>query len=415
MATQTWESPTHVVAEQVRAVAELLESRRDRLIADVNAAVLEATPQLAHDPVLAAHARASSSANVTRWVTAMVEQPEAPVRLDVPPQAVDLARDVVRRGLERDGLLSTYRTGQNVVWSEWMRAARDVVFDSDELIDVLDAGSRSLFAYIDGILAALARTMDQERDEFLDGGHARRRETVTLILDGAPISQARASARLGYELNRAHTAMIVWSDDAVIDQGELENAAAAVAGALGARRPFLVPAGTAALWAWVSGARFEIEQLRAAMNAAPAGVRVTLGSSRSGIAGFRDSHAEALAAQRLLMRNTGGPRHTTYAEVQVVSLALQDEPRAAAFIAETLGSLITANAELRETVRVYLQQDSSAPRTALLLHTHRNTILKRIARAEALLPRSLAGNGFEVRLALELLRWRGPPALSEAA
>jgi ABC-type lipoprotein release transport system permease subunit len=140
---------------------------------------------------------------------------------------------------------------------------------------------------------------------------------------------------------------------------------------------------------------------------APA-IRVAVGSPLGGIKGFRDSHREARDAQRLLMRNPDGPRLTTYAEVEVVSLASQDEPRAAAFIAATLGDLLTADADLRETVRVYLWQDSSASRAATLLHTHRNTILKRIARAEALAPHPLAEHGLEVRLALELHRWLGP-------
>ncbi len=85
-----------------------------------------------------------------------------------------------------------------------------------------------------------------------------------------------------------------------------------------------------------------------------------------------------------------------------VDLRRRAGPRATA-----LGELRHADAELLETVRVYLQQDSNAARAAALLFTHRNTVLKRIGRADGLLPRPLAGNGFEVRLALELMRWRG--------
>jgi DNA-binding PucR family transcriptional regulator len=360
--------------------------------------------------VLAATTRASTIANVSRWVTVMIARPDAPMGIDVPPQALDLAREFVRRGMERDELLTAYRTGQNVVWAEWMRCAREEGLDGDDFVAVLDAGSRSLFAFVDGTLAALARQIDAERDDLTGGALARRRETVTLILDGAPISEARAGARLGYELGRVHTAAIVWSDDSAVEQGELENTAGALARVLGAGRPFSVSVGARTLWAWISGIAPTPEDLRAALGRLPGGVRLTLGSARPGIAGFRDSHAEARAAQRLLMGNPDGPRFTTYADVQVVSLASVDEPRASAFITTTLGDLLAAESDLRETVRVYLQQDSNAARAAALLHTHRNTILKRLGRADALLPRPLAGNGFEVRLALELLRWRGPPA-----
>jgi DNA-binding PucR family transcriptional regulator len=286
-----------------------------------------------------------------------------------------------------------------------MRCAREDGLDGDDLIAVLDVGSRSLFAYVDGVLATIAAQMEREREELMGGALARRRETVTLILDGAPIPEARASARLGYELGRVHTAVIAWSGHA--DQGELEKSVGTFAGALGSGRPFSVPAGASALWAWISGVTPDADELRTAAESLPDGVRVTLGSPLPGITGFRDSHTEALAAQRLVMRGPGGPRFTTYADVQVVSLASQDEARAAAFVSTTLGDLGGADAELLETVRVYLQQDANAARAAALLHTHRNTILKRLGRADALLPRPLAGSGFEVRLALELLRWRG--------
>jgi DNA-binding PucR family transcriptional regulator len=402
-----WEPPTPVVAEQIRAVAERLHAGLEDLIRDANAAILGSLPALESDPVLAARTRESTSANITRWVTAMAGEPDHPVGVDVPPQALDLARDVVRRGMERDALLSSYRLGQNVVWGAWMRCAREEGLDADDLIAVLDVGSRSLFGYVDGVLAAIAAQIEQERDELIGGALARRRETVALILDGAPILETRASARLGYELGRVHTAAIAWSDETPLDQGELENAVSAVARDLGAGRPFSVPAGTSVLWAWISGLTPEPDDVRAAGELVPAGVRVTLGSPLPGITGFRDSHTEALAAQRLLMRAPDGPRFTTYSDVQVVSLASQDEARAAAFVAATLGDLRGADSELLETVRVYLQQDSNAARAAALLYTHRNTVLKRIGRADALLPQPLAGNGFKVRLALELLRWRG--------
>lgn len=399
--------PTPLVAEQIRSVAERLYADLDELIRSTNAAILDALPALESDPVLAARTRESTSANVTRWVTAMVARPEALVSVDVPPQALDLARDVVRRGMERDALLSSYRLGQNVVWAGWMRCAREEGLDGDELIAVLDVGSRSLFAFVDGVLAKIAAQMELERDELIGGALARRRETVMLILDGAPISEARASARLGYELGRAHTAVIAWSDEQTLEQGELENAVGVLARALGAGRPFSVSAGTSALWAWISAVAPGLDDLRALAELVPAGVRVTLGSALPGVNGFRDSHTEALAAQRLLMRAPDGPRFTTYAAVQVVSLASQDETRAAAFVTATLGELRHADGELLETVRVYLQQDCNAARAASLLYTHRNTVLKRIGRADGLLPQPLAGNGLDVRLALELLRWRG--------
>ncbi|HEX4109111.1 MAG TPA: helix-turn-helix domain-containing protein, partial [Solirubrobacteraceae bacterium] len=229
---------------------------------------------------------------------------------------------------------------------------------------------------------------------------------VGLILDGAPISEARASARLGYELARPHTAAVLWVLQDALEPGELEQIGFAFAHALGGGRPFSVSVGATVRWAWISAVEPSPDEVAAALRSwSSAEVGIAVGSTLRGMAGFRDSHLEARAAQRLLMRNPDGPRQAAYADVQVVSLASQDEQRAAAFVDSVLGDLAAADSELTETVRVYLQQDCSASRAATLLSTHRNTILKRIARADGLLPRPLSGRGLEVRLALELVRW----------
>ncbi|EHN09741.1 hypothetical protein PAI11_34190 [Patulibacter medicamentivorans] len=403
-----WEPPSAVAAGRIRAVAERMLDGFDPMIAEVSNAILASTPALASDPVLAAETRASTSANVMRWIRATIAHPGAPVGHDAPPEALDLARDVARRGMGHDELLTAYRQGQNVTWRAWMRCAQEEQLDGEDLVAVLDYGSRSLFGYVDGILGVLAQQMDAEREALIDGALNRRRETVMLVLDGAPIAPVRASAQLGYELGRRHVALILWTDGGAVAAGELERASGAIARTIGAGRPFTVPAGASALWAWVPDP--DLTQLRQATELMPPGVFVTVGSIHSGLNGFRTSHGEARDAQRLVMRGPSSPRMTTYEEVRVASLASQDEERAASFIAATLGDLLAADGELRETVRVYLREDSSAPRTATLLHTHRNTILKRIARAERALPQPLAGRGLEVRLALELARWIGPAA-----
>jgi DNA-binding PucR family transcriptional regulator len=59
------------------------------------------------------------------------------------------------------------------------------------------------------------------------GALTRRTETVRLILDGAPIDERVAAGRLGYELTRRHTALVLWLDSPTGDNGELEWSAAA--------------------------------------------------------------------------------------------------------------------------------------------------------------------------------------------
>ncbi|MEV4418943.1 helix-turn-helix domain-containing protein [Patulibacter sp. NPDC049589] len=407
IAAQRWEPPSPAAARQIRGVARRMLADFDALLSAANEAILDSSPVLADDPVLAAQTRASTGANLRRWIASTIDRPDAPAGVDVPPEALDLAREMTRRGTDRDSLLTAYRQGQNVAWRTWMRCAQEEGLDGDGLVAALDYGSRSLFGFVDGILSGLAAQMDAERDALIGGVVARRREAVLLILDGAPITQARAAARIGYELAGHHTALVLWASDGAVAAGELEHAAGVVSHGIGGGRPFTVATGSA-LWAWTSNATPDPERVRAMAGDVPDGIAVAVGSSLPGLTGFRDSHREAVATQRLLMRGTDGPRAITYAEVRVASLALQDEDRARAFVAAARGARAGADAELRETVRVYLREDSSAPRAATLLHTHRNTVLKRLARADRLLPQPLAGRGLEVHLALELERWLAP-------
>lgn len=104
-------------------------------------------------------------------------------------------------------------------------------------------------------------------------------------------------------------------------------------------------------------------------------------------------------------RNPGRERFTAYDDVRLAVLASGDEEAAAQFVSDTLGRLADADADLRETLRVYLQEDANTARAATRLFTHRNTVLNRLERAERLLPQPLSGRHLNVGLALELVHW----------
>jgi DNA-binding PucR family transcriptional regulator len=61
---------------------------------------------------------------------------------------------------------------------------------------------------------------------------------------------------------------------------------------------------------------------------------------------------------------------------------------------------------------VFLDEADNAPRTAERLHTHRNTVLQRVARATELLGRPPGERRLALELALELAHRIGPRALT---
>jgi DNA-binding PucR family transcriptional regulator len=96
----------------------------------------------------------------------------------------------------------------------------------------------------------------------------------------------------------------------------------------------------------------------------------------------------------------------SFNDVRLVALVTGEVDAAKQFVADTLGELAAAPAELRNTLHTFLAEGCNASRAAEVLHTHRNTLLRRVARAEALLPRGLEGNRVHVAVALEVLRWQ---------
>jgi DNA-binding PucR family transcriptional regulator len=404
-----------VQSQNVARVADELLADADSMLEEMNAAIFATSPVLADDPVIEAETVASTRANMLRWLTAMASHPGEPVSEDIPPEAIDLARSLVRRGIELEALLHAYRRGQNVAWRRWMERAAAIVPEGPELIELLDVSSALMFAFVDQVLGGVLAQIQREREDLLGGALAARSATVRLILDGAPVDRDSASRSLGYELERRHTAVVLWAEPPGLVQGALERAAVALAQAVGGGRPLMLPAGTSALWAWIgTDADPGLRALRRAMAAAEPHVRAVTGPTRRGMTGFRRSHAAAIAAQRLVAGGSG-ERLTTHHEVEVVALAGQDQEQVAEFVASVLGPLAAADdpalARLRETVRVFLDEGEHGPRTAERLHTHRNTVLHRVARAEELIGHPIRDRRLAIALALELAARLGPRVL----
>ncbi len=324
------------------------------------------------------------------------------------------ARTVVRRGIDLDRIYEGYRRGHQVGLERWLARAYEIVEPGPELIGVTELSLSLAFRFIDQTLGRVLAEAQREREEVIGGALARRTETIRLILDGAPIDPTAASRRLGYELDRRHTAVVVWAESSVAPHGALESAAVLLAQAAGSQRPLTLPAGTTTLWAWIgTPSEPAIEDLRSAVERSPDGVRAAVGPTRRGIEGFRDSHEAALTVHRLLLGNTASGRFGSYRELEVTALAAHDPRAASEFIAATLGPLgeeSPAAARLRETLRVYLEEADNAPRAAARLYTHRNTVLKRVARATELLGYAPGERRLAVELALELRRHLPQPA-----
>ncbi|MGK8557256.1 PucR family transcriptional regulator [Nocardia gipuzkoensis] len=403
-----WDPPSDRIAELIRAgTGKQLDNPKECYEALDEAVFGSATPWLSTEPGLIEALRAAVRANFAHWATANYRAPGTPVTANLGPENVDLARDVVRHGFD-NAILTTFHAAQNAAVRVWTTLAFELTRDPDELQELLDVVTRSIFAYIDDTHAALNGIVDHERGEIADVDHAARMEAVNLVLEGAPISVRRAGQRLRYDLDRCHLAAIVWSEGEGGDPGRLERTVTALAHAAAAVRPLTILASPSTMWVWISGhTPFRSDDLRAVLEVEH-GVRMAIGSPGSGLAGFRRGHLDALATQRLMRRIPAEARIATYDEIEVVALATVDMDRAAEFVSRTLGELANADPDLRETLRIYLRAGLSTTGTAKELYAHRNTIINRLDRARSLLPYGLDGRTLQVALALEVAKVIGP-------
>lgn len=395
-------TPTTALMAQV---ADRLDARTDALVTEMVAEILEAEPAFGADAALIADVRESCLANVRRYLV-VARRADDPPPPEAPLEALDIARTLVRRGIEADIVYGGYRHGQQVLWRHIMAAADECGASAAELSAFLRQALDLLFTYVDQVVHQVIAAMAREREQVLGGALDRRAETIRLLLDGAPLDPAVASRRLGHDLSRDQTALVVWSERRDATVAALETAAHAVAGP---GRVLTFAPGGPLLWAWIgSDAPVALQDARPAD-----GIRVAVGRTRRGVEGFRASHDDAVAVQRLMAGNPEAEPVASYAELEVTTLAAQDPDRAQAFVAATLGALAADTptaARLRETLRVFLDEADNAPRAARRLGTHRNTVLQRVGRATALLGRPPQDSRLAVSLALELARRLGPPS-----
>jgi DNA-binding PucR family transcriptional regulator len=400
--------PSESVRELMRRGARMVLDAPSGWLDELDEAILS-SPQMqtiADDPVLAESFRRANRANVLAWAAANVRDPGAPVLANVVPELLAASRDLVRRGL-RESAVRAYRIGQNALWEHWMSIAFELTSDPQDLRELLEVSARSLFSFIDITNAAIAAQIQTEVEELTRGTHAERREVVELIMAGAPISPQRAASRLGYNLEQTHTAAVIWSELAGSDSSQLDQASEALARIAHAARPLSVIASAATRWVWIPATLAPdppqlgkvIDDLR--------GVRIAIGSTACGIEGFRHSHLDALATQRLLARLHSTQRVASFGAIQLASLVTENPERADQFIKDTLGDLETASPEVRKAVLAFVTEQCNLSRAAAKLYTHRNTLLRRLTRADELLPRPLEENSVNVAVAVDVLRWRG--------
>jgi hypothetical protein len=329
------------------------------------------------------------------------------IHYHAPTAALAYSRHLAREGVSLAAILRSYRLGQEVLFARAAELALTEPTDDQAVRALARIGALS-FRFADGAMSDVAHEYETQREMFIRGTLAQRASTLRALLSGRAVDIAAAERTLGHRLDGAHIALIAWSADAAVGAESIAAAARELVGTVGVGRPLVVTDtdGEATFWTTPSAS----PPSRDLAGLLAPGVRAAIGRPGIGVDGFVTTKRQADLA-RSVAGARAGPQVTLYDDVALAAVLLRDRDAARAFADEELGELgarTRAAAELRETLATFFASRHDQSRTAELLGVHRNTIAKRIRRAEAILERPLTARPRELEAALLIAEVIGP-------
>ena len=403
------------VAELMASVAAEVTRRISAVSENVYEVTLREIPELHDDQAVLALFASSIHSNVSTCLQIMQHQIDlAAVR--APAASLEYARRRAQRGTPLTALLRTYRLG-HTVFSDW--AFKELARQTDDaqmLTAVTLSMSRIVAGYVDQTSEEIVAAYTQERENWLRNRSAVRAARIRDLLSGQRINVSATEATLGYRLRQYHVGVVCWTGDEAISVDNITRLERAI-GHIAARTaagadPVFLPRDESSAWAWLPlGIR---DRFDAAASNPDAGIHVAFGDAVKGIAGFRLTHAQAIAAQAVALAGGSVPRVVSYPEVAPVAMMLGTPDLLRAWVLSTLGPLATDDehhARLRDTLLVFLDTGGSYKATAERLVLHKNTVQYRIHKAQESLGRPVGDSRHNVELALQAGRWLGSSVL----
>jgi hypothetical protein len=174
---------------------------------------------------------------------------------------------------------------------------------------VVDKITETLFAYVDWMSQQIIEVYEEEREGWLETRNSMRAVRVREVLTGrTPVDIDSAIKTIGYPLRWHHVALLLWYPAASGDASELgrmqrfvrELGIAAQAGA----PPLFIAADRSTGWAWLPYQSTPTEVVAAVRNFTMQfddSPSVAIGSSATGVEGFRRSHVQAEAVRWVVL------------------------------------------------------------------------------------------------------------------
>jgi hypothetical protein len=369
-----------------------LELRKAEIVEREMARIKDEAPDwyVAHEPAVIDAGSRSCLAHLDATLAAISRGCEVPA--EPPPAALDEARITAQAGISLEALQHSYRVGHGVLWEITMDEVDAHIENHEDRVKVLRLISRFLFAYVDAMMPAVAEAYAREYEAQFRDSEYRKYQLVRNVLAELPIDEGK----LGYRLSTQHLGVVAWGSSP-------EQVIRGLADALECQA-LTIPSPGGAISGWLGSERLSDSEVRSAVRFKPAAdTFLALGEANGGIDGFRRTHRQAWYAYRVAGLDPAPI--TSYWDVSLLALALQDEQAAREFVLDELGSLAGTDersALLRQTLEAYFATGQNATAAAAMLGVHDRTVAYRIRSIEERIGDSITGRASELIVALKL-------------
>jgi PucR C-terminal helix-turn-helix domain/GGDEF-like domain len=373
-------------AGAVEDLSARLRARR----AEIEEAVLTRAFALAGsstlDPAYADGLRATVSAAIDYALDAVelgAERSPPP-----PPPLLAQARLAARNGVPLDTVLRRYFAGHALIADFLVEEAeRQGPLSHAKLQRLL----RSQALVFDRLLAAVSEEHRRESQSHRASTEERRVQRIERLLAGELVD----TAGLGYELEGSHHIGAVATGEGA------PEALRELAGGIDCRL-LIARRNEETVWAWLGGQRATdpAKVKDRAGDLLPPEASLAIGEPGKGLAGWRFTHQQALAALPIALR--GAEAVVRYGDVAVLAAVLKEDILATTLIELYLQPLESKRDDgaLVDTLRAYFSTGRHASSAAAVLGVNRSTVASRLSAIEGRLGRPLASCLAELELAL---------------
>lgn len=313
----------------------------------------------------------------------------------------DLAEDIVARDIPMSEITQALRTMQHEWLSLLIDAAVRVRPDGTSLVPAL---ATSVTGTMDAWIGAATDAIFEERRRVYLAEQVRIRSVIESLVTAEPVDIDAATRLLRIPLIGWHLSCAIGTPPGgAVERRILDGIVYVFAREVGSERMLRYETSAGKVHLWVTTDRPprtpRVEDLRV-----PAPLLVGIGEPHPGADGFRRTFLEASDALRLAA-SLGDNRGVSYGDAALAIVLSRDEERARWFVEHELRDLATDSpemADMRNTLRTFFDTRMRIAPAAERLFLHRNTLINRLERIQAVLGHAVAERSAETQAALVL-------------